>query len=118
MFLKGDNVINTVDKGGTVMIGSPIMKKSLVFGIICLFVGSAFISCASRFTEVIDQHQDNFYPGQGLSVNVNEYGKEHAVAQSFKPSMTPLTKVDLAILTGIYTTPARRCLYSFRFGGK
>lgn len=104
MLLKGTTVINTVDKGGTVMIGSPIMRKSLVIGITCLCIGSAFISCASRFDEVIDQHQDNFYSGQGYSVNVNEYGKAHVVAQSFKPSMTPLTKVDLAILTDNYTT--------------
>jgi len=104
MFLKGITVIIIVDTGGTVVIRSPIMKKSLVLGIICLFIGSAFISCASRFDELIDQHQDNFYPGQGYEVNVNELGKAHIVAQSFKPSMTPLTKVDLAILTDIYTT--------------
>lgn len=92
MFLKGDNVINTVDKGGTVMIGSPIMKKSLVFGIICLFVGSAFISCASRFTEVIDQHQDNFYPGQGLSVNVNEYRQRTRSGSILQTLDDPLDK--------------------------
>lgn len=86
------------------MIGNPIIKNSLVYGITCLFVISCLSSGASRFDEIVDQHQDNFYTSQGFTVNVNEYGKEHVVAQSFKPSMTPLTKVDLVILTSVFAT--------------
>ncbi len=80
------------------------VTKVAVCGILFFFVGTGIISGVSGFDEIVDQHQDNFYTGQGFTVNVNEYGKEHVVAQSFKPSMTPLTKVDLVILTSVFAT--------------
>ncbi len=80
------------------------VMKAAVYGIVFLFIGTGIISGVSGFDEIVDQHQDNFYTGQGFTVGVNEYGKEHAVAQSFKPSMTPLTKVDLVMLTSVFAT--------------
>jgi hypothetical protein len=74
------------------MIGNPIIKKSLVCGIICLFVISGIVTGASGFDEIVDQHQDNFNPYSGYAISINQ-----TLAQSFKPSMTPLIKVDLAL---------------------
>jgi len=81
------------------MIGNPIIKNSVVYGITCLFVISCLSSGASRFDEIVDQHQDIFDPYSGYAISIKQ-----TLAQSFKPSMTPLIKVDLAIGKGSETT--------------
>jgi len=57
------------------------------------------ISSASERGEILDQNQDILYPSEGFIIE-----SDQTLAQSFKPSMTPLIKVDLVIARFSTTT--------------
>jgi len=57
------------------------------------------ISSSSERGEILDQNQDIFDPSEGFIIE-----SDQTLAQSFKPSMTPLIKVDLVIARFSMTT--------------
>ncbi len=93
-----------------------MLSKALVFAVIVLFIGAGVIPSISGYIEknnefydknyygqnnndfILDQYQEIFNDRCGMVVN-----SEQKSAQTFKPSMTNLVKIELAIGSGEYT---------------